>query len=462
VKDTENVRPAGAPAVTRAERSELMELISLSWPIMLAQLGTISMSLVDTAILGRVSVVDFAGASIGRAIGFAAATMTMGIATALEPLASQALGAGEPGRAFGAFTATLRATLVSFVPSFLFAMLLTLVLPPLGVEHEVVARARAFLWGQAPQMAFLGVFLAAKVFLQAHRITWPAVVGAIAANVVNVVVCTLLVRGDVALTAIGLRGIGVPALGALGGGLALSVSTFVLMVFVLVPALLRRPAGVRAPVSAKLVWRLGTPVGLHMLAEYGVFTFVAMLTAKLGAQVASAHQVAIALSSFMYMGALGVGGATAVRVGLAVGARRGARRPGLLGLGVGSAFMSIGILLFGVFPAELVDLFTDDPQVIALGASLLRVAAVFQLFDGVQVVMGGALRGAGDVRFPFVINVIAYWGVGVPSALLLGFTFGYGAVGMWVGLTLGLMAAALLLSARFVVLTRGTIQRVES
>ena len=442
------------------ERSELVELLSLSWPIILAQLGTISMSLVDTAILGRVSVDDFAGASIGRAIGFAAATMTMGIATALEPLASQALGTNDPGRAWNAFTATVRATLLSFVPSFAFALALTMLLPLLDVEPPVVSRARAFLAGQAPQMAFLGVFLAAKVFLQAHRITWPAVAGAVAANMVNVVVCTVLVRGDAALVAVGMRGVGLPALGAFGGGLALSIATFVLMAAVLLPALRLRPREPGPPVPARLVWMLGAPVGLHMLAEYGIFTMVAMLAAKLGARVASAHQIAIALSSFMYMGALGVGGATAVRVGLAVGRGRSARRPGLLGLGVGSAFMSLGIVLFAVFPRELTDLFTDDPAVIALGASLLRVAAIFQLFDGVQVVVGGALRGAGDVRFPFVINVVAYWLIALPAALLLGFTFHYGAVGLWVGLTVGLVVDAILLSTRFIVLTRRVIERV--
>ncbi len=441
-------------------RSELSELLTLSWPIMLAQLGTISMSLVDTAILGRVSVNDFAGASIGRAIGFAAATMTMGIATALEPLASQALGANEPDRAWSAFTATLRATLLSFVPSFAFAISVTCVLAPLGVEEPVIARARAFLMGQAPQMAFLGVFLAAKVFLQAHRITWPAMVGAVVANLVNIVVCTVLVRGDAALVAAGLRGVGLPALGAFGGGLALSVATMVLMLSVLLPAYRLRPKMPSDPVPARLVWKLGAPVGLHMLAEYGIFTTVALLAAKLGARVASAHQIAIALSSFMYMGALGVGGATAVRVGLAVGGKRNARKPGLLGLGVGSAFMSLGVVFFALFPRELTDLFTDDPDVIALGASLLRVAAIFQLFDGVQVVIGGALRGAGDVRFPFVINVIAYWLIALPAALLLGFTFHYGAVGLWVGLTLGLVADALLLTGRFIVLTRKVIERV--
>ena len=138
---------------------------------MLAQLGSISLSLVDTAILGRVSVSDFAGASIGRAIGFAAATMIMGLATALEPLASQAMGASEPGRAYMAMKATLRAVLLSWLPSVALAMLTTCGLPALGVDEAVASRARAFLLGQAPQLLLLGVFLAAKAFLQAHRVT---------------------------------------------------------------------------------------------------------------------------------------------------------------------------------------------------------------------------------------------------------------------------------------------------
>ena len=151
-----------------------------------------------------------------------------------------------------------------------------------------------------------------------------------------------------------------------------------------------------------------------MLAEYGVFTLVAMLAARLGAGVASAHQVAIALSSFMYMGALGVSGATAVRVGIAVGAGRSPRRAGLLGIALACVFMGFGVLAFGIFPAQLVDLFTDDADVIALGARLLRVAAVFQVFDGVQVVAGGALRGAGDVRFPSSLTSLRIGELGCP------------------------------------------------
>ena len=439
---------------------ELRELVRLSWPITIAQLGMIAMSLVDTAILGHVSIDDLAGASIGRSIGFAAVTITMGVATGLEPLASQALGAGDPGRAWNGLLANMRACLYLWLPSVLVSFAVTLALAPLGIEATVIDRARGYLLGQAPQMGLIGIFLANKVFLQAHGVTRPALWGSAVANVVNIVVCNVLVRGDDALVQVHLPPLGLPHLGALGAGLALSVATLVLALFVVVPARARKPKALAPPIPTRLVWKLGMPVGMHMLAEYAVFTLVALLAGKLGARVVSAHQIAIALASFMYMGALGVGGATAVRVGLAVGSERSPRRAGLLGIALGAAFMSIGVVLFAVFPTYLIDLFTDDPDTIALGAQLLRIAALFQLFDGVQVVAAGALRGAGDVRFPFIANVTAYWVLGLPVALLLCFGFDMGARGLWWGLTLGLVFAAVTLGGRFVVLTRKRIARV--
>jgi MATE family multidrug resistance protein len=445
---------------TRETLRELRELVRLSWPITVAQLGTIAMSLVDTAILGRVSIEDLAGASIGRAIGFASVTLTMGVATGLEPLASQALGAGDPGRAWMGLLANMRACTMLWLPSVLVSFAVTLALAPLGVEATVIERSRAYLLGQAPMMGFIGIFLANKVFLQAHGITRPALWGSGVANVVNFVVCNVLVRGDAALVQVHLPPLGLPHLGAFGGGLALSISTLVLALFVYMPARARKPKTLAPPIPAGLVWKLGMPVGMHMLAEYAVFTLIALLAGRLGARVVSAHQIAIALASFMYMGALGVSGATAVRVGLAVGAGRAPRRAGLLGIGVGAAFMSIGVVLFSVFPTFLVDIFTDDPDTIVLGAQLLRIAALFQLFDGVQVVASGALRGAGDVRFPFVLNVAAYWLLCLPVALFLGFGMDLGARGLWWGITLGLVFAAVALTSRFMSITRTRIARV--
>ncbi len=416
-----------------------------------------AMSLVDTAVLGRVSKVDLAAAALGRNIGFAAQTLSMGLAMALEPLASQAVGAGDPKRAWRAFQATLGTIAVAWIPTVLVALAATLALPLLGVDAIVISRTRQFIVAWAPGLLAFPCFIAAKTYLQAHSRTRPALVAAIVANVVNLVVCSVLVRGDDALVSIGLRPMGLPKLGALGSGLALSVAGVLLAAMVLRAARDVRPESLEgAPVIARSeVVRVGLPVGLQMLAEVGVFALVSVLTGHFGSAVVSANQIALGLASFTFMGALGVSGATAVRVGHAVGARNGdaARTSGLTGIAIGAAWMGLGAILFALAPSLLVRLFTHDPEIVALGTALVRVAAVFQLFDGMQAVGAGALRGAGDVRFAFGGGVVSYWIIGLPLALYFGVARGHGALGMWWGLSASLVAAALIFLLRFVALT---------
>ena len=422
---------------------ELAALFRLAWPIALAQLGTLAMSLVDTAILGRVSTLDLAGASLGRSIGFAALTLGMGIATAVEPFTAQALGGKDDARAWQALRANARACLTVALPCVAFAFAATCVLAPIGVDAPVIFRARAYLLGQAPSMVLMLLYLATKAFLQSHHRTTPALIGVAVANVVNVVVCNLLVRW----------------LGAFGAGCALSIATTVLLAFVWVPARDYR-APPAPPIAMREMVRVGTPIGLQMLAEYAIFTLVAMLAGRLGAKIVAAHQIALAIASFTYMGALGIASATAVRVGYAVGAGTPPRRAGLTGMSVGAAFMLVAALVLALVPRVLAGLFSDDPDVIDIAAALLRIAAVFQLFDGIQVVAAGALRGAGEVRVPFLAVVGAHWLVGFPTAWLLGFGLGWGARGLWWGLTAGLVAASIALAARFYAITRRAVRRI--
>ena len=441
---------------------EVSALVRLAWPIALAQLGIIAMGLVDIAVLGRVSATELAGAAIGRSIGFGAITLAMGVSTGLEPLAAQAIGAGEPDRAWQAFKTTLRTVLLLWAPLMLLGYGVTFLLGPLGVAGPIVSRARDYMVAQSPGLAFTVAFLAGKTLLQAHGKTRPALVASIAGNLVNLVVCNLLVRGDDALVGLGLRPLGLPHLGAWGAGIAFSIAQVVLAAIVLASVVpyRARPGGARLAVPARTVLKVGLPVGMQMLAEYGVFSFAALLVGRFGAESESAHQIALGLASFMYMGALGVAGATAVRVGHAVGSGTSVRRRGLVGIVAGAMFMCTGALAFALVPTLLVRVFTDEPPVIMLGARLLGIAALFQLFDGVQTVAAGALRGAGDVRFPFVANVLAHWALGLPLALLLGFQLRYGVMGVWWGLTSGLVAVAVALAWRFAVVSRKVIARV--
>jgi MATE family multidrug resistance protein len=452
---------AESQAIRRGSRLiELRILLRLSLPIAIAQFGLIAMSLVDTAVLGRVSVKDLAGAGLGRTIGFTAMILAIGVTTGLEPVAAQALGAGEPARAWQGYVANLRAALLLWAPLMVAAFVVTTALPPLGMPAAVVVRVRLYLLGQAPGFAAMLAYFSSKTFLQAHGSTTPALLGSLVANAVNLVASNVLVRGDGALIAFGLRPLGLPALGALGGGLAFSLASLVLLAFVAVPAIARRVAGDGRRMTLRATYRIGMPIGLQMLVEMGIFSLVAVLSGALGPEVASAHQVAIGLASFTFMGALGVSGATAVRVGHAVGAGTSPRRAGSLGIALGAGVMLAGAVVFAVFPGLLVSAFTSDARVIAIGTDLVRIAALFQLFDGVQAVAAGALRGAGDVRFPFVANVVAHWFVGFPVALTLGFALHGGAQGLWWGLTSGLVVVSIALAARFWRISGRVIVRV--
>ena len=455
--------------------AELRALARLSLPIALAQLGLVFMGLVDTAIIGHVSVDDLAATAIGRSIVFGVTAVGMGIGFALDPLAAQAVGAGKPERALQALRAGLQAAALVTLPTILVAFAATLLLAPLGVDPALLPRVHAFMIGNAPGVFGYLAYLAGKSFLQAHGATRPALIASLVANVVNAVVCSLLVRGDDALLAVGLPALGLPRLGALGAGLASSIGSLILAGIVIKAAYSFRPPVVASPdlppsaaaldtdpdpVTLAQVLRLGLPVGLQLLAEIGVFSLVALLAGRLGSTVLSAHQIAVGLASFTFMGALGVGGATAVRVGHAIGAGRSPRQSGLVGLGLGALVMSVGAALFALIPRPLLAIFTTDAEVIEVGARLLRIASLFALFDGIQAVASGALRGAGDVRFPFLANVAAHWLVGLPVALLLGFGLGLGAPGLWWGLTAGLVTVSILLAARFVYLSGRAIARV--
>ncbi len=452
----------GHPVSAARERGELDTIARLALPIALAQFGVTLLGLVDVAVLGHVSAVDLGGASIGRSIGFAALALGIGAAAALEPLAAQAIGAGEPHVAWRAFVKTMLACVLIWVPCSVLTIAATWLLVPMGIDPELVGPCRSFLIAQTPGLLFFAVFLAAKTFLQAHKRTWPALASAIVANVVNIVVCNILVRGELPLGRFGRVAVGIAPMGAFGAGLASSISSLVLVCIVMMMVLPMRPRGMSAAsrVSVGRVLRLGTPIGLQLLAEIGVFSLVAVLAGRLGKVPVSAHQIAIGLASFTFMGVLGISGATAVRCGHAVGEGRSPRRAGLIGIALGAGFMACSSTLFLLAPRPLVALFTDDPDITKLSVTLLGIAAAFQLFDGVQGVAAGALRGSGDVRFPFAANVAAHWLIGFPLALLFGFYLGLGAQGLWWGLLVGLAVVAGLLLWRFLVISKRTIERV--
>jgi MATE family multidrug resistance protein len=251
--------------------------------------------------------------------------------------------------------------------------------------------------------------------------------------------------------------LGFPPLGAVGSAWGTSLSRWFMMASLLVlgwPLLrsslrpLRRDALDPAPLLRIL--RGGGPIGAQQWLECGVFGAAGLPMGWLGTIAVASHHVALQLAALTFMIPVGVAQATGVIVGQAVGSDdpEGARRAVGGGLVIGVGFMSVTAVLFLTLPGLLARAFSADPDVVALAAVLLPIAGVFQVFDGVQVVAAGALRGVGDTRVPMILNLVGFWFVGLPVSALLGFTMGVGPRGIWWGLAIGIGVVALLLTFR--------------
>ncbi len=417
-------------------RAEVRALVRLAVPLALANAGQSLMGVVDAAVVGRAGAAQLAGVGLGSLLFFAVSVLGMGTMMGLDPLVSQALGAGDGTRARhflwqGAWLSLLIGVLLAIPLGFV-----PLALGPLGIAPEVASQASGHLLARLPSLPALLFFFAARSYLQGSNAPRAVVLSAVMANVVNLLLDLLLVFGGASLPAVAgvLRAI--PPLGAVGSGIATAVATWLQAVFVAwaagrvpVPGRwVRRPV----PREMRLAVKVGAPVGLHMAAEVGLFAMVGILAGRLGAVPMAAHQVAIALASFSFNAAVGIGNAGSVRVGWAVGSRDtpGARRAGMVAFGTGAALMSAWGLAFLLFPGLFARLMSSDPAVVAATTPLLLVAGLFQVSDGIQAVGAGVLRGAGDTRFTLWANLVGHWALGMPAALGLGIALGWGVTGL--------------------------------
>ena len=441
----------------RGVAEELSALWRLAWPLALANAAQSLMGVVDAIILGRAGAAAQGGGGIAVILFWSLTMLGVGVMLGLDPLISQAVGAGDRARArhllwqgvwLACAVAAGLAVPMALVPS---------ALVPLGINADLARQASGYLLLRLPSLPFLLFFYAGRSYLQAHGAARAVLATAVAANLVHVPVDLLLVFGGRSLPVWAGPLRLVPAMGAAGSGLATSLS-FAMQAGILGLAMrwvgIDRPvAGLRgaSPLEMRRAARVGLPIGLHMGAEVWVFALVAMLVARLGTAAAAANTIAINLASLSFNAAVGIGHAGSVRVGWAVGARDtpAARRAGLTAFGAGAGFMSLCGLCFLLFPAPLARLMTNQPEVAAVAAPLLMVAGVFQISDGIQGVGAGVLRGAGDTRFTFLANMVGHWAVGLPVALGLGVGLGLGVTGLWWGLCTGLTAVAAGLFWRF-------------
>jgi MATE family multidrug resistance protein len=440
-------------------RTDLREMLRLSVPVVVVQVGLMLMGVVDTIMVGHLDHRALAAAAIANIYVFGAIVWGMGLLMVLDPIVSQAVGAGDRvGIARGVQRGVVLAVLLTF-PLTLFNLPGEWVLTFLKQSPDVVPLAaeftRATLWGMFPFLLFIVFRQTLQAMEKMAAIVWAIVI----ANAVNLFLNWVFIYGK----------FGAPAMGAVGSGLATGISRYFLAGGILLfawkdlrPTLLpwRREAFDPAPLLRML--GVGFPIAVTIALEYGAFAIVGLMMGTLGTTQMAAHQIALNLASLTFMVPLGVSGAGAVLVGQAIGRGdpNGMRRAAGSALILGVGFMVTTAVLFVVMPSAFARIYSSKAEVVLLAATLLPLAGLFQVFDGTQAVAVGVLRGAGDTRWPMVINVLGFWLVGVPISWWLGFHTSYGPVGLWWGFVAGLAAVAALLLWRVRNRFRSTIERL--
>lgn len=438
-----------------AARSEVRATLALAGPVVLTQLAQVSLGFVDTVMVGRLGPEQLAGVALGNTVFFTLAIICMGVVLAVGPMVSQAYGAGltDPiGRSVrqGQWLAVLLAAVTTVI-----IWNVGPVLVAIGQDPETVARAvsylRAIVWGVFPFLGFAGI----RSFVEGVSRPRPVTVIAFLGVGLNVFANWVLMYGR----------LGFPALGIAGTGWASTIVFWVDFLLIVIyvsrqpefrPFRIFEKIGRPDPATFRELFRIGWPIGGSLGVEVSLFMITVMMMGWIGTTALAAHQVAIQCASFTWMVPLGISIAGSVRVGQAAGRSdpEGIRRAGRAALGLSIGFMSLAALAFWLVPRAIVGLYLDldaasNADVVPLAVALLQVAAVFQVFDGIQVTVAGALRGLKDTRVPMVISIISYWAVGLTAAYGFGFGLGHGPVGLWWGLVLGLGTAAALLLLRF-------------
>lgn len=421
---------------------EVRPMLQMAVPLVMAELGWTTMATVDTIMVGRQANSAVAIAAVGLAgnLYYAVAIFGAGLMLGLDTLVSHSYGAGDLEDAHRSLVNGnyLSVGIAPLLMGLIFSW--ERVLRALHIQQSVLEQTipylRAINWSTLPLLFFF-VF---RRYLQGINLARPITFSIISANLVNFSGNWALIYGH----------LGFPAMGTVGSGWATCISRVymaaVLAIYCIYYDLRYKTGFLRAsrlphlPRVRQLV-RLGFPAAMQLGLEVAVFATATAIIAKLGAVALASHQIALIVATFTYMVPLGISSAAAVRVGHALGRRdpRGASRAGWTALALGAGFMSCTAAAFWLAPHRIVHIYTRDPVVIGAASRLLFVAAFFQLFDGLQTVATGALRGAGDTRTPMICSSGFYWLVGLPLGAYLCFQLGWGAVGLWTGLCIALI-----------------------
>lgn len=449
-----------ATAARRAWLADARATLGLALPLAATQLLEISLNTTDVIMVGWLGPEALASVALGSGIQMIALMLCIGVAIAVAALVSQARG-GRLRHVTETRLAVrhgLWAVTAVGVPAVLLLWNTAPVLHWLGQDPVLIPMAEGYIRAAVLGAVPAGWFTVMRSYLAAQERPRPGLVAMALAFFLNAGLNWLLIFGNA----------GFPALGAVGAGVASTVSNLASFLF-LVAYVAIDPQTRRTHVLGRFwqidparlfrVLRLGMPIGLTLMLELGLFTGAALLVGRIGAEALAAHQIALQVGAVTFMVTIGISQATTVRVGYAYGAadRAGVRRAGQVGFALGILFMSCSALVMSLFNHEIVGLFMDEAtpsagSVADLAARLLLFAAMFQILDGLQVVGQGILRGLNDTRMALVIAVVGYWLIGLPSSAMLVGPFGV--EGVWMGFVIGLTAVAILCVLRFRMLTR--------
>ena len=442
-----------------AIRREFWPMLRLAVPVVLAELGWMAMGVVDTIMVGPLGPQAISAAGVGNAMHIAFAIFGMSVMLGLDTLVSQAFGARDIRECHRLFFDGLALAALLTVPIMLLLAVVWFAIPLLGFHDAVRPLLESYFGIMILSTPFLLAYATCRRYLQGMHAALPVMIALVTANLINAGANWMLVYGH----------LGFPALGVSGSAWATVIARCYMLVVVLLGVWWydrKRTRELAQPLltdgAASGLWHvdwrfdparirrllgLGLPAASQVGAEVGAFALATALTGMLDPISSASHQIALNLAGIAFMIPLGVGSAGAVRVGHAIGARDPLRASaaGWTAIMLGTAFMIASGLLFVLMPADLIRLFSADPNVLRVGTSLLLLAAVFQLFDGIQGVTTGTLRGIGDTRTPMVVNLAAHWLLGLPVGYTLCFLLGWGVYGLWIGLSLGLIVVGIIL-----------------
>lgn len=448
-------QPAAAIDVGTSWGAELRATFALAWPLVIAQLAQTALTVTDVIMMGWLGPESLAAGSLASSFLMPILLFAVGLVGAVAPLTSQARGARD-----------IKAVRRIVRQGFWASLLLSALLIPIVLQLRTI-----FGWlGQDPTLALRG-----EEYVQIAVLMFPPALGIIvlrsllssfdSTRIILVVTVSGVIVNAVANYALIFGNFGMPRLELRGAAIA-TVVTNLVMFGALLAFVLRHRKLKRFHILMRFwkpdwprfreIFRIGTPIGLTVLAEVGLFTAAALLMGRISTDAVAAHAVALQFASTAFMVPLGLGIAATVRVGFAYGRRDrdGIHKAGWTAFMLGTGFMAVSCIIFLLFAPSLVTIFLDprvpeNAAALTLAASFLAVAGVFQLVDGAQVVAAHALRGLSDTAVPMVVAFVGYWLVGLPTAWGLGFGLGWGGTGVWLGLATGLAVVAVILVTRF-------------